>query len=632
MASSSPIVYPQTSSPTQVSPRKKRKLEHDQSIREPLQVLSNGGNASMKKTVGGFFVDDDSEDEGYVSWKQQCSSPLQDLAAERQAEQNQHKTADSTTEFQPIEEAEALSLPSPIEQQTTKVRILIRTCSGRTYSVRQRSTADDVHYSRIAASRSVHAVGKAQRSYFGVDVHAIVDQISASKPQQSKEVETVPPSNPISCPYDAAQAPTTSGSSQLWTEKYRPRKFTDLVGDERTHRAVLKWLKCWDPLVFPHLAQKSARLRQIDNSKGEMTTHRKLLILTGPPGLGKTTLAQVCARQAGYEVQEINASDERSRDVVRGRIKDMLATENVRPTNASGPGSVNRPARPVCVVVDEVDGVTTGTGGAAAGEGGFIKALIELMTVDQKNTKATELSSTISNTTRRSRKGDLFRMMRPLILICNDLYHPSLRPLRQSPASSFTEIVHVRRPQLSNFTGRLQSIFETEGAPCEADAVRHLCENVWGIPSRRERGTSTYGVGEGDMRSLLVVGEWVVSKYKAMLTGSMKPSSKLSKNWMEANIIASLNDGESGARNLGRCGSREVVERVFKVNAGFSSSATGPQRAASGRISQIEGAAIESTKAVTMSRLQTMVQSCGEDDRILTGEQSFQQCSASKII
>lgn len=38
----------------------------------------------------------------------------------------------------------------------------------------------------------------------------------------------------------------------------------------------------------------------------------QIVLLSGPAGLGKTTLANIVARQAGYAVVELNASDSRN--------------------------------------------------------------------------------------------------------------------------------------------------------------------------------------------------------------------------------------------------------------------------------------------------------------------------------
>lgn len=78
------------------------------------------------------------------------------------------------------------------------------------------------------------------------------------------------------------------------------------------------------------------------------------MLLTGPPGLGKTTLAHVLARQAGYQVHEVNASDDRTGKVVEERIRNALES---RALSGSGGMTGNKPT---CVVVDEVDGAGGG--------------------------------------------------------------------------------------------------------------------------------------------------------------------------------------------------------------------------------------------------------------------------------
>ena len=69
-------------------------------------------------------------------------------------------------------------------------------------------------------------------------------------------------------------------------------------------------------------------------------------MLYGPPGLGKTTLAHVVASHAGYNVVEMNASDDRSLQAFKVKLENATQMKSV--TNAD--------PRPNCLIIDEIDG------------------------------------------------------------------------------------------------------------------------------------------------------------------------------------------------------------------------------------------------------------------------------------
>lgn len=613
---------PQDSSP------KKRKRTYD--VREPLKDVPSN---NAPRRIGGFL--DDSDDEEDIAalkdhtLKRRAVCSIRDLPAipdgleDYTPPASQDELADPETI--PVDDLDKYSFKSQSQSPVKRPQLpqesasqsmhgfVARSSSGKALYIPKKAKKESVSYEQLIAARSVATEGKARTSYYGLNIHELMDEAKTLDLEKAAS-KTTPADQP---PQPSTEQPVSrnakSNKTLMWTEKYRAKKFTDLVGDERTHRSVLKWLKAWDPIVFPGSAKakpKSAR----KGFEEEEQRHRKILLLTGPPGLGKTTLAHVCARQAGYEVQEINASDERSRDVVKGRIRDMVGTENVRGISTStANGKVRKAGKPVCVVVDEVDGVVGGSSGGG-GEGGFIKALIDLINLDEKNSKMVGQHQSTTGT--KKRKGDKFRLLRPLILICNDLYHPSLRPLRQS---SLAEVVHIRKPALNMVVTRMQEIFVKEGFQCDSDGVRRLCEATWGVSTKKEGGSGS-GTGEGDIRGVMVVSEWVAGRLRSSHGLDTKERPHLTRKWIEENFTSDLGHGGGAARSLGRGGAKDVVDRVFREGAGFPKQAetTDPRTATARAKGGVIGVA-EAAKRRAMDRLRQMVDTSGDCDRIVTG-------------
>jgi chromosome transmission fidelity protein 18 len=592
-------------------------------------------NKQTARKVGGFL--DDSDDDDDVAALKEHSIKRIAVDSIRELPSAPEELANYTPPASQDEIADAEDVPVealdqyfdsqpqvkrlPLHNAPTSVQpmrgLVARNSAGKALYIPKKAKKEAVPFEELIAARSEAVEGKARTSYYGIDIHSLIDEAKAEDTTKAASRAQA-----IEDPaHQSVEQPVSKGGKSnrtlMWTEKYRAKKFTDLVGDERTHRSVLRWLKGWDHIVFPGSSKSKPKSAKPAFGEEEQR-HRKILLLTGPPGLGKTTLAHVCARQAGYEVQEINASDERSRDVVKGRIRDMVGTENVRGISANtANGKVRKAGKPVCVVVDEVDGVVGGSSSGGGGEGGFVKALIDLINLDEKNSKM--IGQQQSTTGSKKKKGDKFRLLRPLILICNDLYHPSLRPLRQS---SFAEIVRIRQPAMNMVVTRMQDVFNKEGFQCDSDGVRRLCEATWGVSTKKEGGTGS-GTGEGDIRGVMVMAEWVAGRLRSSHSLKSKDRPHLTKKWIEDNFINDLKHGGGAARSLGRGGAKDVVDRVFKEGAGFPKQAeTTDVRTAAARAKTGVVGVAEASKRRAMDRLREMVDTSGDCDRIVAGKHS----------
>ncbi|KAI0723775.1 P-loop containing nucleoside triphosphate hydrolase protein [Cerioporus squamosus] len=276
-------------------------------------------------------------------------------------------------------------------------------------------------------------------------------------------------------------------NTTLWVDRYRPQRFTELLGDDRVHREVLSWVKEWDSCVFGKNKNRG-RKRAREDPDGEnldqwRRPREKLLLLSGPPGLGKTTLAHIVAQHAGYNVFEINASDARSADVVDERIRPAVES-----------GAKIGSSRPNLVVIDEIDGAT----GGSESSGGFVHKLIQL-TQDKPKKKGRKQDPQASRP-----------LLRPIICICNDLYASSLTKLRQH-----ARIVRFSRPNDTHIVKRLREICEGEGMKADARALSTLVGAVQGdfrgclntLQMLKSRTRSTQGMKEAEVSQMTILND-----------------------------------------------------------------------------------------------------------------------------
>jgi len=121
-----------------------------------------------------------------------------------------------------------------------------------------------------------------------------------------------------------------SSDSALWVEKYRPDNLDDIVGQDQVLNKLKKWIE---------------RYQAGDES------NPRCVLLTGPPGLGKTTMAVCILKHYGYDVKEFNASDIRTKSQIQNSLYKLIYMKRVQTQ------------KPIGIVMDEIDGMSGGKNG-----------------------------------------------------------------------------------------------------------------------------------------------------------------------------------------------------------------------------------------------------------------------------
>ena len=250
----------------------------------------------------------------------------------------------------------------------------------------------------------------------------------------------------------------------LWTEKYRPKKISDIIGNEDNVATIVKW---------------------ITDFKNKVKGTPKVLLISGEPGIGKTSTAHVILNEYGYNIIEHNASD------VRGKKSmDIIVKRSLEYTNIMD--LMSGCAKPVAIILDEIDNLVCG-GSEKGGMSEFVDII--KMDVDLKLKSAKKM----------------IKIYNPIICVYNEFSHKQLKDLKKYAVS-----VKFESPTEKNMMDLLNKVADGEGMNIEKDAKEKIVK-----------------ISENDIRRLFIVLESINRFGHELIT--LKIVEKCTGNFVQKN-------------------------------------------------------------------------------------------------
>ena len=208
-----------------------------------------------------------------------------------------------------------------------------------------------------------------------------------------------------------------------WLELHKPKK----INDFKTNITEINKATTW-----------------INNYKNDLINTKKVLLIIGDTGCGKTTLANIILKENNYDKIELNSTDVRSQRKISDFLKKALTYRNVIDMFHEG-------NLPIGVLLDEIDTISNLTD-----KGGMTEFLDILKLNEKCNLFKKSMNINLKKKPKKSKinEDNFIKLYNPIICTTNDINDKKINELKR-----YSEIVYLRKSPVQELVLIIDDIY-----------------------------------------------------------------------------------------------------------------------------------------------------------------------------